>query len=189
MKMKLSPEQYAAGRSICDRCRKGYYIKDTTARLSQDADSPLFVQQVIQYFAEEYGQSLAMVEFVCVDCVQDRWDKVLEENSFKPDSKGHFILNDNDEFFGRREDEEGGMTILKKKSQAIGGAPKQGPAEVTFVPYPNPEGPCVMTKGDYKGKQGMVIGQVRKGWWDGLRVRLSHNGKEIDVQPKSFDWV
>jgi hypothetical protein len=181
------PKAFSEGKSQCDKCGRNYVVKHTTNRLAQDAENPLFVRQVIQYYAEQYGQSIAMVEFVCPECVQQRWEEVLDANSVQYDHRGHVILSDNDEFFGRREDENGGGSVVTKPKQHQYKGPQQGKAVAQFDAYPEPEGPLVMIRGDYKGKKGMVLGQVRKGYWDGLRVRLE-SGREIDVQPTSFEW-
>lgn len=175
---------YSDNRSRCDDCRKLYSVKETTRRLAQDADNPLFVREVIQHFAERYGQSLAMVEFICPSCVQDRWDQVLEDNSVQYDSRGFVILSDNDEFFGRREDEQGSSVVTKPKQ--VSSAPKAGPAEVSFTAGTSRS--IEMLKGDYKGKTGTTLGSVVKGYWKGIRVQLS-TGKQIDVQETSFKYT
>jgi hypothetical protein len=175
---------YSDGRSKCDECARNYVVRETTERLSDGADNPLFVQQVIGHFAKKYGQSLAMIEFVCVNCVQQRWDEVLDANSMQDDGKGHYILTDNDEFFGRREDEEGGSVVTKAK--AIAKPVKAGTAEAQVTPHTPYK--VAMVKGDYKGKTGEARGTVQKGYWTGVRVELS-TGKVIDVQESSFTRV
>jgi hypothetical protein len=174
--------QFSEGQSRCDEDGRRYVVKDTVRRLAQDVDNPLFVKEVVGHFVKKYGQSLALTEFVCPNCVQTRWEEVLDANSMQDDGKGNFILNDNDEFFGRREDEEGGGRVYNKpgQTQQVKKAPPEG--EVTpLTPYA-----VTMVKGDYKGKTGKVEGTVTKGYWKGFRVTLS-TGKVIDVQETSFE--
>jgi len=178
---------FSEGKSRCDDCGRTFVVKETVRRLAQDTANPLFVKEVIGYFASRFGQSLAMTEFVCLECVQQRWDEVLDANSMQDDGRGHFILSDNDEFFGRREDEEGGGSVVKKSQQPRTSPQTKGSVEAEVTPLQD-QYAVEMIKGDHKGKRGQVIGQVTKGYWKGLRVQLS-TGKEIDVQETSFERI
>ena len=175
---------FSDGMSRCDECGRTFVVKETIRRLAQDVDNPLFVKDVVGHFAQKYGQSLAMTEYVCVNCVQERWDTVLDANSMQDDGRGHFILSDNDEFFGRREDEEGGGSVVTKPQRPATSSQTKGSAAVDFEPLAN-QYAVEMIKGDHKGKKGTVVGRVTKGYWKGLRVRLQ-TGREIDVQETSF---
>jgi hypothetical protein len=178
---------FSEGKSRCDDCGRTFVVKETVRRLAQDTSNPLFVKEVIGHFAKRFGQSLAMTEFVCVECVQQRWDEVLDANSMQDDGRGHFILSDNDEFFGRREDEEGGGSVVTKPARQGTSSQTKGSAAVDFQPLAN-QYAVEMVKGDHKGKKGTVVGQVTKGYWKGLRVLLS-TGREIDVQETSFERI
>jgi hypothetical protein len=179
---------FSEGKSRCDECGRTFVVKETTRRLAQDTSNPLFVAEVIGHFAKQYGQSLAMCEFVCPECVQTRWDEILDANSMQDDGRGHFILSDNDEFFGRREDEAGGGSVVTRPGRTGSHVTQtKGSSEGDFSPFTN-QYAVVMEKGDYKGKGGMATGEVVKGYWRGIRIVLQ-TGRTVDVQPTSFRKV
>ena len=88
----------------CKSCGRTFKERDSIEKLGSNlADHPLFVEKVIQALCKEYHTTIPQM-YECVDCIQTRWERVLDDASFKPDDKGHYVLSDEDEYYGRRAD-------------------------------------------------------------------------------------